>query len=72
MINFRHQVHYTKSYKILTLDLMMRKYLGSSIENPKVFNNLQIECKLRKSQAAVDDSIGGVGWGWGVMGGGIK
>ena len=36
MINFRHQVHYTKSSYFLTLNLMTQKYLGSSIENKKV------------------------------------
>ena len=35
MINFRHQVHYSKS-SFLALNLMMQKYLGSSIENKKV------------------------------------
>ena len=36
MINFRHQVHYTKSSWLLTLNLMMQKYLCSSVENKKV------------------------------------
>ena len=36
MINFRHQVHYTKSSYFFILNLMMQKYLESSIENKKV------------------------------------
>ena len=36
MINFRHQVQFTKSSWFLTLNLIMQKYLGSSIENKKV------------------------------------
>ena len=36
MINFRHQVHYTKSSSFLRLNLLMHKHLGSSIENKKI------------------------------------
>ena len=36
MINFRHQVQFTKSSWFLTLNLIMQKYLGSSINNKKV------------------------------------